>query len=269
MDERIVPGELSWTQHHADHVARYLFAAGFCQGRRVLDAGCGVGYGSTLLITAGAAEVCGVDIDDESVSRAKTQFGALGATFLVDDCQALANVSGPFDVICSFENIEHLERPERFLQRAGQLLAADGALLVSTPDRQIMPPFVNGKPRNEFHHHEWYLAEFRQLLEAHFAEVEMRVQVSSHSLRQRQQGLDALREGLLWANPLLTFLWRKWPFGPKSKRGWKKLAGLAAPSAADFPIVPERIAPLYGESWCHFAICRKPILAMQDSKHAR
>ena len=44
----------------------------------------------------------------------------------MDDCEQLHNVSGPFDLICCFEAIEHIGRPERFLQRACRLLAGDG-----------------------------------------------------------------------------------------------------------------------------------------------
>jgi SAM-dependent methyltransferase len=258
MEERIVLGEPSWTNHSAHHVARYLVAAEYVVGRRVLDAGCGIGYGTALLKAAGAAEVAGVDIDSESLALAEKQFGGDAITFLQDDCQELGKLSGPFDVICSFENIEHLPHPERFLRRAGQLLADGGVLLISTPDRLIMRPFVDGRPRNQYHFHEWYRDEFRQLLTAAFRRVDMRAQVESVAYGSRQQAVEALRQGLLWSNPLLMFLWRKWPLMHKADRPWKRLAGLAAPTIADYPVVPLAVAPIHGSPWCHFAICRQP-----------
>jgi SAM-dependent methyltransferase len=258
MVERIVIGEHSWASDSAHHVARYLAAAPYAEGRRVLDAGCGVGYGAALLKTAGAAEVLAVDIDREALCLAEQRFGGEGITFIADDCQALGKLTGRFDLICSFENIEHLSDPRRFLRRAGELLAAGGVLLVSTPDREAAPPFVQGKPRNKFHFHEWHRAEFRELLGAYFRKVELWTQVRSVAYLDRCRAVDALRQGLFWSNPLAMFLWRKWPFVRKQNRPWKRLAGLAAPSVADFPIVPLCVAPIYGTPWYQFAICREP-----------
>jgi SAM-dependent methyltransferase len=258
MVERATPEGSDWVEHGAPHVARYLFAAEHAQGRRVLDAGCGAGYGSRLLAEAGAAEVVAVDLDAEAVDRARRQYGAGNLKFQVDDCQELATLAGRFDLICNFEAIEHFADPKRFLKRAAQLLAPDGLLMISTPDRAATPPFVNGKPRNPFHLVEWYRDEFVAILSECFAEVELRTQVQSLSLRSRQEAVAALRQGLTWCNPLAAIVWRKWPFGRRRRRPWKQLAGLAAPSIADYPIVPLSTASLYGESWFHFALCRRP-----------
>jgi len=258
MQERLVPGEGEWTEYAAHHLARYQFAAQYAQGRRVLDAGSGSGYGTRLLKSAGAASVQGIDVDPEAVRLASQRFGGEGVEFLLDDCEQLAKVTGPFDLICNFENIEHLEHPERFLAAASRLLTPEGVLLVSTPDRASTPPFVNGRPRNAFHVHEWYQDEFHALLAPHFANVALWVQIQSAALESRAEAVEALREGLMWSNPLLVFLWRKLPWIPKRQRPWKKLAGLAAPTAGDYPILPPATASLFGRSWFHLAICRQP-----------
>jgi SAM-dependent methyltransferase len=230
----------------------------------VLDAGCGAGYGSRLLLDAGAAEVLAVDISPEAIRQAEEQFGGSGEgklNYLVDDCQTLEKVAGRWDVICCFESIEHLERPERFLRRAAELLAADGVLLISTPDRAWTPPFVEGRPRNRFHHFEWFRDEFQALLTPCFGRVEMMVQVESAGVVARRDAVEALRQGLMWSNPLTILLWRKWPHRHRGNRGWRKLRGLAAPTVADYPIVPLGVAPVYGTSACHFAVCREPRVA--------
>lgn len=256
--ERAIPGDPSWAELAAPHLARYLAAAEHARDRRVLDAGSGSGYGAQLLTTAGATLVQAVDVDACAVRQAEEQFGRQGIEFLVDNCEELSAVSGPFDLVCCFEVIEHLSRPERFLQRASSLLAADGILLVSTPDRAAGPPFVNGRPRNPFHLHEWYRGEFQELLASCFSQVELRIQVESAALRSRVEAVAALRQGLMWSSPALTFFWRKMPLVPKRKRPWKKLAGLAAPTIADYPIVPLALAPIFGTPRYHFAICRQP-----------
>jgi SAM-dependent methyltransferase len=257
--ERAVPGEREWAELSAAHMARYLAAAEYANGRRVLDAGCGAGYGASLIKMAGATEVQGVDIDDAAITAARERFSSPAVDFLVDDCQQLSQVAAPFGLICCFEAIEHLPHPERFLRRASALLGPEGVLLVSTPDRAATPPFVDGRPRNPFHYHEWYQAEFETLLAAHFSHVELRVQVESVALHSRLQAVRALRQGLMWSNPLATLFWRKWPLARKADRSWKQLGGLAAPTIADYPIVPAALAPMYGTPWVHFAICRGPI----------
>jgi SAM-dependent methyltransferase len=255
--ERAVPGDPLWAELAAPHLARYLFAIEFCHGHRVLDAASGSGYGARLLRSGGAAAVVGVDVDAAAVAQAQSQFGGDGVEFLGDDCETLQRLSGRFELICSFETIEHLQRPERFLAAAARLLAPDGTLLCSTPDRSASPPTVDGRPRNRFHVHEWYREEFRQLLAAHFAEIEIRVQIRSTALESREAAVAALRQGLSWCNPLAAFLWRKLPQRGGRPRPWKQLAGLATGSPTDYPIVPLEIAPLLGKSCFHVAICRK------------
>ncbi|MCE9631481.1 MAG: methyltransferase domain-containing protein [Planctomycetia bacterium] len=257
--ERATPGAPEWPALAAPHMARYLWAAERVAGRRVLDAGSGAGYGSALLRAGAAAEVVGVDVDATAVAAARQRFGGLGISFAVDDCEHLEGVAPGWDVVCCFEVIEHLRRPEDFLATAGRLLGADGILLVSTPERASTPPFVAGRPRNPFHEHEWHRDEFVALLRRHFADVEIRVQVESHSLQARAGAVQALRQGLMLANPLAAFAWRKWPLAPKADRGWTRLEGFAAGSIADYPVVSTGLAAIYGRPLFNVGLCRAPL----------
>jgi SAM-dependent methyltransferase len=259
MVERIVPGGPGWAEFSAHHLARYLFAAQQTKGCRVLDAGSGSGYGARILRAAGAASVTGVDLDPEAVRWAAERFGGDGVEFHVGDCQRLDSLTGPFDLITSFENLEHLHQPARFLEAAGRLLGQEGRLLVSTPDRAATPPFVAGRPRNAFHLHEWYREELETLLRSHFADVEILVQVESRSLDSRRAAVDALRHCLFWANPLTMLIWGKWLPGEKGRGKWKQLTGLVAPSPGDYPILPAATATIVGTSAFHLAVCRQPL----------
>lgn len=253
-----MPGRPEWAELAAPHLARYLMATEFTPGRRVLDAGSGAGYGTAILHASGAAVVLGVDADAGTVAAARERFGEPNMSFIVDDCEKLDEVDRDWDVICCFEVLEHLQHPEAFLARAGRRLAGGGVLVVSTPDRAASPAFVAGRPRNRFHEHEWFTAEFMALLRRHFHDVELRVQVETAALRARTAAVDAVREGLAACNPLAAFVWRKWPFRRRADRGWTRLQGLAA-GLADFPIVPAALATVYGTPRFHVGICRRPI----------
>jgi SAM-dependent methyltransferase len=258
--ERAMPGGEKWDELAAHHLPRYLFACTLSPGKRVLDAGAGAGYGSALLAaqSAGAAaDTVAIDIDAGTVDAARRQFGGERLTFLVDGCETLAAVRGPFDLIVNFENIEHLRKPDAFLAAACRQLAPGGALLVSTPDRANAPPFKNGKPDNPFHVTEWYRDEFAALLAQYFKVVDLRVQVESHGFAARREAVEALRQALAWANPVGTFLWRKLA-RTGTNRSWRAMESLAAATMADFPIVAPALAPVWGKSYYHFAICREP-----------
>mgnify|MGYP003623051184 CR=1 FL=1 len=64
--ERLIPGEVDIDLLN-EHMARYNFAARLTRGKRVLDAGCGTGYGS-LELARMAARVTGIDIAPEAAA---------------------------------------------------------------------------------------------------------------------------------------------------------------------------------------------------------
>jgi SAM-dependent methyltransferase len=253
--ERTGPQLPEWPQFSGPHLARYLFAAELARGRRVLDAGCGIGYGAVLLRVAGAASVTAVDLDAQIIAQAKERYGKTGINYCVDDCQSLSKVTGPFDLICNFENIEHLPKPTEFLATASRLLAPDGILLISTPDRDASED-SGSKPSNPYHVQEWTREEFRNLLGQVFPNVEMRVQIRTTALESRVEGVAALRKYLSWSSPLTKFIWRSFL---KSDDGpaWNQLKLLATGSPADYPIVSVDAAPILGSVQFNVGICCK------------
>src|SRR5439155_17032663 len=73
--ERLLPDRQRGELVHAQHLARYRFASQFARGRRALDAACGEGYGTAMLVAAGASEAVGIDIDQTTVDHARTKYG--------------------------------------------------------------------------------------------------------------------------------------------------------------------------------------------------
>lgn len=150
-----------------EHLHRYAWAAAFANGRRVLDAACGEGYGSALLARSGA-RVLGLDIDASSVAHARTRYGIQpDLEFAQADVTALDHLAdASFDLIVSFETLEHVQAQERMLAGFRRLLKPDGMLLLSSPDKRNYSD-ARGY-HNEFHVRELYREEFDALLAAHF-----------------------------------------------------------------------------------------------------
>lgn len=150
-----------------EHWHRYAFALRFAAGKRVLDAACGEGYGSALLARR-AAIVLGVDISPQATQHARARYAAANLRFETADVSALDHLpSGSFDLIVSFETLEHLQPQERMLDGFARLLADDGLLLVSTPDKKHYTDATGFT--NEHHVRELYRDEFEAMLSARFA----------------------------------------------------------------------------------------------------
>lgn len=205
-EERIVPGTPLWREHYEEHAQRYAFAATLLSSAsRVLDAGCGVGYGAALLADGGAARVVAVDLSADALAIGRQEFGRPNIEWLEDDCQTLARASelGPFDLIVNFENLEHLPEPEKFLRAAGRLLTDEGILITSTPNRMGVSRLRGLRPdassTNPFHSREYTTEEFRSLLAPHFFRVEMYQQTLDPPDRL---GYEAAIIAM-WSNPFM------------------------------------------------------------------
>jgi ubiquinone/menaquinone biosynthesis C-methylase UbiE len=181
--ERIVPGAAE-PGVDAVHLKRYEFAAVFCAERRVLDAGCGVGYGAARL-AAVAASVVGVDVSDDAITYARAHYGAPNLSFETMDVADLAFGESAFDVVCSFETIEHVDDADRALAEFARVLTEDGVLVVSTPQVEL----TTTSPVNPYHRVEYSRADFEQLLRRHFQTVDLygqrRLQTRRHQAVQR------------------------------------------------------------------------------------
>jgi len=154
-----------------EHWHRYQFASGLAAGRRVLDAACGEGYGSALLARTAAA-VVGMDIDPGAVQHARRRYAGLAnLRFEQGDCTALAMASRSCDLIVSFETLEHVAGQEALVAGFARVLADDGILVISSPDKRTYSDATGF--RNEFHIRELYRDELLALLQPHFPHVHL------------------------------------------------------------------------------------------------
>ncbi len=150
-----------------EHYHRYLMVSELVTGKKVLDAACGEGYGSALL--AGYADkVVGVDIDAKSIQHAKQRYHADNLKFVCANVLAIPIPDNSFDVVVSFETLEHLAEHEELLTEYRRLLKDDGILIISTPDKAEYSDKTGFN--NEYHVKELYRHEFKALLDRSFTE---------------------------------------------------------------------------------------------------
>ena len=169
--ERLIPGEVDIDLLN-EHMARYHFAVRLARGKRVLDAGCGAGYGSAELADV-AESVTGIDIAPEAVEHARAHYALPNLVFEQASCTLLPYGDGAFDLVVAFEVIEHLADWRAFLQEVRRVLAPAGQLIVSTPNRLYYTESRGVHGVNPFHVHEFDFDEFTGELKQFFPYVSM------------------------------------------------------------------------------------------------
>jgi len=167
--ERMVP-EGADINTFWEHIYRYRFALPYVQGKRVLDIACGEGYGSAALKQAGAASLTGVDISQEACEHASKRYGV---TTKVGDAKKIPLPDKSVDAVVSFETIEHVSNPEKFLDECVRVLAPGGRLIISTPNRKA---YLKDASPNPYHLKELTEDEFIVLLAARFRDVQIYTQ---------------------------------------------------------------------------------------------
>ncbi len=148
----------------AIHLNRYFTAKQYVAGKRVLDVACGEGYGSKLLKSWGAESVVGVDISESALQVANSKFAEEGITFLHHSAEELPFESNSFDVVVSFETIEHLEHPEKFLEEISRVVKFNGTVLISCPNDSYYEKNEQDYS-NPFHKRQYTWFEFKEIAE--------------------------------------------------------------------------------------------------------
>ena len=152
------------------HLSIYVFVARDAAGARVLDVGCGAGYGSDLLRRSGASTVVGVDFDRRNIRYASRHYPSV--RFRQADAQHLPPDLGTFDLIVASNVLEHLEQIEPALDSIRAMLAPAGGRLILA-----VPPIVDAASlaANEaipYHRSNYMVAQWIELLSSRFRDVQ-------------------------------------------------------------------------------------------------
>jgi len=158
------------------HIMRYVFASNYVKGKIVLDVACGSGYGSNYLARKGAKMVFGVDLDNKPLEIARKFYSLPNVKFIQGNVLELPFPNKFFDVVISFETIEHLYETDEYIAEIKRVLKKGGIFICSTPNIKYTqhPPF---------HVHEFYPDEFYSLLENNFFKVEKYAQYITYTQR--------------------------------------------------------------------------------------
>ena len=142
------------------------------EGDKVLDVGCGIGYGINIL-SIKAAEVYGVDVDKKAIDYC--QDNIFGKNPKLKELKHYDGYHLPFkdkefDTVTCVDVIEHVENYDAFIDEL--LRVAKKFVIFSTPNRR--PEYTNpdGTPKNYWHLREWSFEELDDILKRHKATVD-------------------------------------------------------------------------------------------------
>lgn len=154
------------------HTKAYERAAEFAAGRSVLDWGCNHGYGLTILRQGGSRQIAGLDVSAAAIAAAQERLPECRDSLRVYDGSNVPFVAHSFELVTSFQVVEHIADCEQYLGQIKSVLQPGGVVFFTTPNRLLrLAPGM--KPWNEFHVREFAPAELAELLQPWFPQVEI------------------------------------------------------------------------------------------------
>ncbi len=120
---------------------------------KVLEIGCGTGYGTEILSKTGAS-IYAIDIDEETIKECQKHSVQTNIKFFAYDGKKINLPEKSFDIIISFQVIEHIRKDISYLRNIKKLLKPNGFFFISTPNRNYRLT-KNQKPWNPFHIREY------------------------------------------------------------------------------------------------------------------
>jgi SAM-dependent methyltransferase len=203
---RFVPGEAKSADELAIaalHLYAYATAADLVRpGTRVLDIGFGEGYGSEILVQAGA-DYRGLEVDPEIVEHARARYGA---TFDTYDGTSIPAPDGTVDVVVALQMIAYLDDPQPLMREIRRVLDPAGVALVTTPNRSYRLG-EGERPWNRYHVREYSAPELEAVLRETFADVTIHGVVAAEPIDSIVRARAARARRLARLDPLGLRYW--------------------------------------------------------------
>lgn len=167
--ERVIPGDPKWAWCFQAHLFGYHdLARRFSpKPERMLEIGCGEGYGASVL-SQHAGHVIAGDVAADAVAHARDKYHAPNISWVVFDAQKLPFADGAFDATCSLQVIEHFPDAEAHLDEVVRVTEPGGLHYVTTPNIDNMGEAERDNP---FHLRDFNAKDLREVLEARFTDV--------------------------------------------------------------------------------------------------
>jgi len=166
-EEQALPGldkyiKSSWYKYM---LGRYLFSIKYIKNKNVLDAGCGLGWG-TYLISDYPKELIGIDIDEKSLKFAKEKWHDKKIKFKKQSVTKLNKLKTTFDVVLGYELIEHLSYKdgEKYINEVSSVLIPTGRIILSSYFSESKRKAIASEKRNRFHLHIYTKNEIKNIL---------------------------------------------------------------------------------------------------------
>lgn len=237
--ERLHAGSSLFGVDLARHRAPYLYALERAceQGDdcRMLDLGCGSGYGTAELADS-LPRIVGLDRIQPDAENLRDNIDWVRA-----DLYGNPLLPDSFQLIVSFQVMEHLENPQVYLESIATLLAPGGTAIITTPNIETSDKI------NPFHVHEYESEELRKTLAPHFDRVEMLGVGLSQNVKpyfdaRLERIAKIMRIDPLGLRNLLPESWLTWLFAKGAllvRQGIQDSdGGMPDATVEDFPIAP-------------------------------
>jgi SAM-dependent methyltransferase len=169
--ERIYPEKCQTAEDYVlylKHMFAYECAKGVIQpNAKVLEVGCGAGYGTAMLADRKDLQITGLDVDASVVESANNLYQSDNCHYMAFDGSRLPFQDEEFDAVISFQVIEHVVDDESFLKEMSRVLKPGGHAIVVTPNRSYRLR-KDQKPWNPFHVREYDAEAFSKLIKSKF-----------------------------------------------------------------------------------------------------
>jgi ubiquinone/menaquinone biosynthesis C-methylase UbiE len=172
--ERIIPEHFLQSREayllYLKHLFAYEAVKKFIPKKSsVIEVGCGEGYGTNYL-SHNVQHIVGLDINEDVIQHASRKYRSSKCSFKFYDGVNIPYDDSTFDVVVSFQVIEHVQDDKNFLMEIQRVLKTGGTCLLTTPNR-IHRVKSDKKPWNRFHIREYYPDELEAILKTVFSEV--------------------------------------------------------------------------------------------------